>query len=100
MTVQANDLVEQFCPKTVHDAHHNNEGCYTKHHGKQAYAGYKKNKSFAAPGKQIAFGDHALVGRKDHEKALERASFTGKQMTLWRNQHSECQIDSATPIRR
>jgi len=98
MSVEANDLVEQLGTKPVHNAHHDDQRRHAQHNGKKADARHQEDKAFAAPGEQIASGDHALMGGKDHAAPLKRAGRAGKPARLWRNQHSACQIDSGAPF--
>src|SRR3546814_11569710 len=74
MSVKTDDLVEQFRPETVHDAHHDDQRCNAQHDGNQTDPRNEKDKSLPLPGKQVSFRDHPFVTGKNHE-AVNRLSW-------------------------
>src|SRR3546814_16501666 len=74
MSVKTDDLVEQFRPETVHDAHHDDQRCNAQHDGNQTDPRNEKDKSLPLPGKQVSLRDHPFVTGKNHE-AVNRLSW-------------------------
>ena len=98
MTIQSDDLIEQFGAKTIHHAHHDNECSDAKHHGNQADRGNEKDEPLALSRQQVAAGDHTFVGRQDHAaRALRALAQAGNMCGLLRNEHRWHQIGGASP---
>ena len=67
MAIEAYDLVQQFCAKAVHDAHHHDKHGNRQHHDTDGDARDKRNKCLALARKQVAFGDGPFERREDQD---------------------------------
>ena len=64
MPVQAEDLVQQFLAKAVHDSHHDDQRRDAEHDAEERKAGNDGNETFLAARAQVTSGQQPFEGRK------------------------------------
>src|SRR5450631_3748903 len=64
MTVEAENLVEQFLAETIHHRHHDDEGGDAQHDAEEGEPGDHRDESFLAPRPQVAQRQHPLKRRE------------------------------------
>ena len=62
VSVQADNLVEEFGAKAIHDAHNDDQRRNAEHHGNKTDRGDKEDKPLALSREQIPPRDHAFIG--------------------------------------